>query len=206
MSTEGGECRQREGDCRQRSSQKQFRESIVMTSLVVVVDRYFRSLAGSEGRHSDQSLVRHRRPSGCAAACRMTGTSISNSSPGCRLDAGGVAQHRRAEEIGVQVAGPAEHRVAEVVVLEIGDRMRHVRLAGEEILPPRAPCRRAGCGSCRARPSGSSPISSSGPSEQAAQLGMGEIEVVLAPPSHGRRIRCRAHSRCARGGRPARLR
>ena len=49
----------------------------------------------------------------------------------------------------------------------------------EEIRSPTAPCPRARYANRPATSGGSSPMSSSGPSEQAAQLGMGEIEVVL---------------------------
>src|SRR6185312_2785982 len=53
-----------------------------------------------------------------------------------RLDALGRTQDRCTEVVGVGVAGPAEHRIAEMIVLEIADRVRHVGLAAQELALP----------------------------------------------------------------------
>src|SRR5262249_43432641 len=53
-----------------------------------------------------------------------------------RLDALGGTQDGCAEVVGMGVAGPPEHRVAEMVVLEIADRVRHVGLAAQEFALP----------------------------------------------------------------------
>src|SRR5438046_1350865 len=49
-------------------------------------------------------------------------------------EARSIAQQRRAEEIAMQIAGPAEHRIFEVMMFEIGEGMRHVRLARQEVV------------------------------------------------------------------------
>src|SRR5438105_9728028 len=53
-------------------------------------------------------------------------------------DAVGEAERRGAEEMHVHIARPAEQRVLEVMVLEVRDRVRHVRLAAEKRLLPAA--------------------------------------------------------------------
>src|SRR5947209_4654172 len=77
-------------------------------------------LSPSQLGDGDQSLVRHRHHPVAQrlAECLCLDFILV---PGSRLDAGGVAHHRRSEEIGVQVARPAVHRVAEMEVFEIGD-------------------------------------------------------------------------------------
>jgi hypothetical protein len=50
------------------------------------------------------------------------------------LDAAGEGQGRRAEGVDVDIARPAEPVVLEMMRLEVGDGVRHVRLACEERL------------------------------------------------------------------------
>jgi hypothetical protein len=49
-----------------------------------------------------------------------------------RLNARGEAQGGRAEKVTVHVARAAEARVFEVVVFQVGERVGHVGLAGQE--------------------------------------------------------------------------
>src|SRR4051812_21995059 len=48
----------------------------------------------------------------------------------------GERKRRRAEEMHMHVAGPAEQRILEVVMFEVPDRVRHVGLAREERFLP----------------------------------------------------------------------
>ena len=48
----------------------------------------------------------------------------------------GETQYRCAEEVAMDEARSPEHRVLEVVVLEIGERMRHMLLAAGEFTLP----------------------------------------------------------------------
>src|SRR5690242_3642828 len=52
--------------------------------------------------------------------------------PGLGLDAGNEAQRGGAKVVDVEVAGTPEVGVFEMVMLDIGDGVAHVRLAGQE--------------------------------------------------------------------------
>src|SRR5690606_23901641 len=56
---------------------------------------------------------------------------------GLRFEPIGKARGGGAEEMHVYVTGAAEQRIFEVVMLEVGDGVRHVAFAGQEWLLPR---------------------------------------------------------------------
>src|SRR5215217_2746425 len=53
-----------------------------------------------------------------------------------RLKAGAEADAIRAKEVNVDIAGSAEEFVLEVVLLQVGDRVAHIRLASLERAAP----------------------------------------------------------------------
>ena len=96
-----------------------------------------------------------------------------------RLDAVGEGQGRGAEEVDVDVAGAPEQGIFEMVVLEVGEAVRHVRLAAQEgLLPQDLPVAQD--------PAGAAQILRQIADQQfrsqrgRTQLGMGEPEVIAA--------------------------
>ena len=86
------------------------------------------------------------------------------------LDAVGEGQGRGAEEVDVDVAGAAEQGIFEMVVLEVGEAVRHVRLAGEERLLPQDLAVAQDAAGAAHDPAGRSPTSSSAPSAAGRSL------------------------------------
>ena len=96
-------------------------------------DKTARIAASHSGRTATKP--RRRALSGLRSGRAKASASISKTSPG-RVYAIGERERRCPEEMDMHIARPAKQAVLEMVMLEIGDRVRHVRFARKKRFLP----------------------------------------------------------------------